>query len=154
MADYFFNLGRGFLWWFKAIIGKTVPEYCVVAADSSYYAPSQEIIDRAVEMLADMKVEYGFVSANYKAEVWDCDNAALFDWNALSNIILPELVPDRTEPFKCGMFSFTRDNGSRHRVAYVENDEGDRTYTDTYEINGTIVRTLSDTEEAAGEDLI
>lgn len=158
IGDYIFAIGRAVTWLFRSLLGKPVPRYILSTADSTYYQPSQAVIDKAFVILAERKIAAGFIRANYRAESRDCDNSALWDYNELLNDILPELLKDVSEAqgkgLDCGMFSFARDGGKgRHRVAYVTNNDGERTYSDSYEINGTIKRTLSSAEKAAGYDL-
>jgi len=157
MTNWIKNLMTAFKWVGLAIAGRPLPMYSLSKADNKYFYPPADIVANAIHELAIMKVLSGFVPENYRPESWDCDNAALHDYNALLNNILPDLcshIPDaQISGFSCGMFSFMRDNGKRHRVAYIEDDRHHRTFIDTYEINGTIIRKLSKSERAAGEDI-
>lgn len=157
-ARWFFNLMRGIRWVGSAIIGKPVPKYALTIADRKYFCPPQGIIDKAVEILAEYKVNAGFIRSRYAKERWDCDNASLFDHNALRNDILPALCANfpaaEGSDFRVGEWSFMRsDNGKRHRVAFIENNEGVRTYIETYSINGSIIRILDEAEEVAGYEV-
>ncbi|GAF78443.1 unnamed protein product, partial [marine sediment metagenome] len=102
------GVGRAFGWVVKAFLGKSVPRYVTVVADKHYFYPSQLIVESAIHELATLKIEAGFVYDNYRPESWDCDNAALFDYNALLNHILPDLcshIPEaQKKGFACGMF--------------------------------------------------
>jgi hypothetical protein len=158
MGDWIYGIVRALRWLGIALIGRPVPRYVVVTADRDYFRPSAETVENAITELARLKIDNGFTQGNYKPESWDCDNAALHDYNALLNHILPDLcshVPEaQNRGFACGMFSYMTRSGARHRVAYVEDDTKKRTFIDTFEKGGVITREVSREERAAGFDIV
>lgn len=152
------NISSGFAALMKALACYPVPRSIPVIGDRNYFSPPQAVVDHAVSVLAGRMKEQGWVKANYIPEKRDCDNAALFQYDELVNDILPDLTAEypaaASAQMNCGMWSFVRDNGKRHRVAWIENNRGVRTYVDTYEINGTIIRELSESEKINGFDIV
>lgn len=165
--DYFKNLltalgliPKSVFAFFMALFGRTaegsVPHQDL--ADNVYYRPTQEEVDVAVKALTIAKEEHGITRANYRPERPDCDDASLFDRYQLNFNILPQVCGSKAagKAFRIGEYSFRRDDGKRHRVAFIENDKGRRTYIDSYngiDGNDGIVRTLSKKERSNGHEV-
>lgn len=153
------NVGRGSGIFLAAWLGKVAPRLVVSTADRLYFYPPTNIVTDAIHELAIIKLENGFTREGYVAESRDCDNAALHDYHYLLNVILPDLcshIPDaQGKGFACGMFSFQLDGKkARHRVAYITDDQGKKTFIENYEVNDTIIRDVSKTEQSFGVDIV
>lgn len=154
ISNYVFNVGRGAKWFGISIIGQTVPRYITVSqGDNTYFRVSEEKAKEAIKLLAVALKAAGFSRGTYLSEVLDCDNSALYSYSKLVNEIFPSLYAGNVPygQYDVGMFSYMRDDGERHRVAYIITDISKWIFIDTYEINGSIIRELSPTERAAGE---
>lgn len=117
------------------------------------WAVPLELLD---SLLSDIEIwmnANGFGKGDYILNAHDCSEYAPKWKERIAQALKPHRPKDQTEWMK--QYSFQRDpredgtDPGRHRVVGIKTDAGMK-FIDTYRINGSLYRPLSETEQKAG----
>lgn len=106
-------------------------------ADNAYWRPPAVLIQKIIPTMFIYLRNHGYGKTDYLKERHDCDDYALAGMVAFHDLMMAETInlPEAlNKAFPVYPFSFTRENGKRHRLFFVEDDKGIRHYIENYPV--------------------
>ena len=128
-------------------------------ADWNYWYPSAEWIKAAVPKMFIALRTTGYAKADYRADRNDCDDYVDAGIVALHRLFMEDTPDDLKAAFAIFRFSFRRDNGKRHRLIQIIDNEGYEYFIENYPVfdgyhdKSGMYRTLSAAERTNGVKL-